>query len=605
MREYEHDHALTAHWAAANRALIAKMIGELTYEQVLTLEADGPGLRLDLGAAGVWRLRAHHNMWGQPQVDPDSLWPPAGAGLEAADFLLVLAPVLGMDDAQVAEHLEDLYATLRADCALRAARRGLRADDAIRLPEPERQRLLHGHPKFLFNKGRRGWGLKDSLRFAPEHAAAFQLGWVAVAEDVLECGGGPIDAPALLASALSAGERERLERVYAKRRAGRTGYRLLPVHPWQWQRWLALLHGADIAHGRLIYLGEFGDRYAPQQSLRTLTNVSRRAAYDIKLPLTILNTSCYRGIPARFLLAGPAVSAWLKQKAEDDPELARAGLAILAEPAGAVVTHAQYRRLAHAPYRYRELFGVIWRESLAGALAPGEHALLFAELMQVDEHGRPWLAAYLDAAGAGAPPAAEAWLTRLFEVSVVPLWHLMCRYGVSLIAHGQNLTLVLRDGWPQRLALKDFQGDLRLVDAAFPEAADLPDVVTASVVRLPPEKLVHDLYTGHFVTALRFIAPLARACGVGEARFYRLCADVLTAYRKRHPALAERHALFDLFAPRMARLTLNRAKFRHATDAAAERMLPETAQYLDNPLYCVRPRGPGVERITAQEASDV
>lgn len=599
------DDALVVHWTAANRALIAKMIGELAYEQILALAPDGAGFRLDLGAAGSWHLRAHHNIWGQPQVDPESLWPPAGAGLEAADFLLTLAPALGMDEAQVAEHLEDLYATLRADCALRAARRELRADDAIRLSEPERQRLLDGHPKFLFNKGRRGWGLEASLRFAPEHGAAFRLGWVAVAESRLQCGGGPIDAPALLASALPGPELERLGRMCAKRLPDRAGYRLLPVHPWQWQRWLAPLYAADIAHGRLAYLGEFGDRYAPQQSLRTLTNVSRPAAFDLKLPLTILNTSCYRGIPARFLLAGPAVSAWLKQKAQDDPELARAGLEILAEPAGAVVPHTQYARLTRAPYRYRELFGVIWRESLATRLHAGEHALLFAELMQVDAHGRPWLAAYLDAAGAGAPPAAHAWLTRLFEVSVVPLWHLMCRYGVSLIAHGQNLTLILRDGWPQRLAIKDFQGDLRLVDEAFPEAHDLPAAVAASVVRLPPEQLIHDLWTGHFVTTLRFIAPLARACGVAETEFYRLCADALDAYRMRHPALAERHARFDLCAPRMQRLTLNRAKFRHATDAAAERMLPETAHYVDNPLYIARHSTPGAECIKAQEASHV
>lgn len=598
------DEPLPRHWVAANRALIAKMIGELAYEQILVPSPDGGAYRVDLGEGGAWRFRARTNLWGQPVVDPGSLAPPPGAGLEAADFLLDLAACLGMDDVQAAEHLQDLFATLRADCQLREARRGISADEAIRLPEPERQRLLDGHPKFLFNKGRRGWGLDALSRYAPEYGRHFRLGWVAVAPGLLETSGTAVDAPELLAAALDRGEEQRLRRTLSRRVPEPQGQRLLPVHPWQWQQWLGPLHAADIAHGHLAYLGEFGDAFAAQQSLRTLTNVRRTAAYDIKLPLTIMNTSCYRGIPGRFLLAGPLASVWLQHKAREDPELARVHLDVLAEPAGAVLPHAQYARLARAPYRFHELFGVIWREALAPRVAGDEQALLLAELMQVDEGGRPWLAAYLDAAGARAPAAAEAWLTRMFEVTVVPLWHLMCRYGVSLIAHGQNLILVLRAGWPHRLALKDLQGDLRLADEDFPEASDLPAELRRVTVRLPPEKLIHDLQTGHFVTTLRFIAPLAGAAGVPEQRFYQLCADALLAYRRRHPELAHRFARFELFAPRMLRLTLNRAKFLHATDEAPERMLAEMDRWMDNPLHGVCGARPGPGMHTEKEVSD-
>lgn len=48
----------------------------------------------------------------------------------------------------------------------------------------------------------------------------------------------------------------------------------------------------------MVSLGEFGDLWLAQQSLRTLTNASRRGGLDIKLPLTIYNTSCYRGFRA-------------------------------------------------------------------------------------------------------------------------------------------------------------------------------------------------------------------------------------------------------------------------------------------------------------------
>lgn len=48
---------------------------------------------------------------------------------------------------------------------------------------------------------------------------------------------------------------------------------------------------------------------------------------------------------------------------------------------------------------------------------------------------------------------------------------------VALIAHGQNVTLVMKDYVPQRILLKDFQGDMRLVDEDFPQAQSLPEQV--------------------------------------------------------------------------------------------------------------------------------
>ena len=45
------------------------------------------------------------------------------------------------------------------------AREALDADALIHLDPDELQCLMSGHPKFIFNKGRRGWGL-DALRRA-------------------------------------------------------------------------------------------------------------------------------------------------------------------------------------------------------------------------------------------------------------------------------------------------------------------------------------------------------------------------------------------------------------------------------------------------------
>lgn len=121
----------------------------------------------------------------------------------------------------------------------------------------------------------------------------------------------------------------------------------LPVHPWQWQQKIALDFIADLAEGRMVSLGEFGDLWLAQQSLRTLTNASRQGGLDIKLPLTIYNTSCYRGF-RQDIAAGPLASRWLQQVFATDATLKQSGAVILGEPAAGYVSHEGYAALAQA-----------------------------------------------------------------------------------------------------------------------------------------------------------------------------------------------------------------------------------------------------------------
>lgn len=100
-------------------------------------------------------------------------------------------------------------------------------------------------------------------------------------------------------------------------------------------------------------LGEFGDQWLAQQSLRTLTNASRRGGLDIKLPLTIYNTSCYRGSwqiyrcrTTGFTLAATGFAT--------DATLVQSGAVILGEPAAGYVSHEGYAALARAPIATRK-----------------------------------------------------------------------------------------------------------------------------------------------------------------------------------------------------------------------------------------------------------
>ncbi|AMG31787.1 IucA/IucC family siderophore biosynthesis protein [Grimontia hollisae] len=580
--------ALHRFWPAANRALVAKLISELEYEQAFKLEPVGQEHCLTLPAGVRYRVKGKRNIWGQLNILPGSIRREDNGEhnlpVEASRFMLDCKTVLGLDDDTLAEHLEDLYATLLGDCKLMQLREHLDADAFARLSLEKQQCLFDGHPKFVFNKGRRAWGSEDLRHFAPESEEPFQLCWIAVNHTLVT---GAISEYLnwnhLYQNALSDDDLASVRCDLEMLGLNPANFLLLPVHPWQWDNKLSLLFVAELARKEMVYLGTFGDAFLPQLSLRTLTNVSRPARYDIKLPLTIMNTSCYRGMPSRYIQAGPQASAWLENTVKSDPLFISLGTDVLQEPAGLTVSHTVYDSLEKAPYRYHELCGAIWRESASTKTRPGEQAILMAALMESDSAGNPLIGAYIRASGL----SAKDWLSQLFRAVVIPYYHLLAKYGVSLIAHGQNVTLVLENSTPKRILLKDFQGDMRLMQGDIPEQDSLPQAVKDVTVTLPPDLIIHDLQTGHFVTVLRFISPLAEKTGVSEHRFYKLLAQELQAYMQSHPELEARFQLLDLFRPKIRRLGLNLAKFRHATENSADRMLPQMEHFIDNPLYLV------------------
>lgn len=573
--------ALHKYWPLANQKMVAKIISEFAYEQAFRFEQDAQGYTLKLANQVSYQFQGSENIWGQVLIEPGSIVRQPQQNISAALLMRDLQSLLNMTDDAFAEHLEDLNATLLGDCKLMQRKEALTARDLALLPCEQQQTYFDGHPKFAFNKGRRGWGSDDLKLYAPESERAFQLGWVAVEHSILQLAtNDSVSWQELLNASMNESERKTLDSIVASYGVDISDYSYVPVHPWQWSNKLSLLFIREMAKKKLIYLGEFGDQFLPQLSLRTLSNITRPDSYDIKLPLTIMNTSCYRGIPGRYILAGPTASDWIESVFSSDPLLVEKQAEVLQEPAAAFAAQADYQLLEQAPYRYHELLGVIWRESAASKLKQGEQAILMAALMESDNQGNPLIAEYIERSGV----SVEAWLSKMFDAVVIPYYHLLCKYGVSLIAHGQNVTLVLENDLPKRILLKDFQGDMRLVDSDYPEQATLESSVKEVTVRLEEELIIHDLQTGHFVTTLRFISPLVAKLGFSESQFYALLGQRIKAYMAQQPDYQHRFSKFDLFKPRILRIGLNLAKFRHSTDASASRMLPDMDDMLDNPL---------------------
>lgn len=115
-------------WEIVNRQLVAKMLAELEYEQVFHAESLGDDRHAINLPGAEWHFSAQRGIWGWLWIDPETLRC-ADEPVVAQTLLMQLKPVLSMSDATVAEHMQDLYATLLGDLQLHNARRGLSAED--------------------------------------------------------------------------------------------------------------------------------------------------------------------------------------------------------------------------------------------------------------------------------------------------------------------------------------------------------------------------------------------------------------------------------------------------------------------------------------------
>jgi aerobactin synthase len=376
---------------------------------------------------------------------------------------------------------------------------------------------------------------------------------------------------------LSESEKEKLGKILEEKKISLESFLLIPVHPWQWNRFLQTQFAGELAEGVLHFLGAFGDFYQPQISLRTLSNVSRRGNLDIKLPLTLLNTSSIRGIPERYIAPGPALSQALSEICRKDAFLAEKNVQILEEKAGLSYVQADFKKIPEAPYRYHEFLGVIWREAAESKIQNQEKAILAGSL-SYRHNGKSLLGAYAKQAGVSLP----IWLRDYFQHVVLPLYHLQLAHGIGLVSHGQNITVKLREGRPCGLLLKDFQGDLRLSESS--PWKDLP--AFSGLTKLPPAYLIHDLYTGHFVTVLRYVSETLQECdGFSESDFYAILAECIGDYLSTRSSQKNIHDEVNLLAQKMPRVVVNRVRFKIGYADAAARPLPLLGDDLKNPLY--------------------
>ncbi|SDK32999.1 IucA/IucC family protein [Streptomyces indicus] len=584
-----------AAWHLAGRRLLAKMLGEFAYEEIVQPSPTPspspdpvpsgehtPGaprrhtLRLDDGRRLAFRAsRGAYDSW---RVDPDSivLTGEADASHSSAPdtdtphtrasevpytdpirFVTEARRTLGLDGSTLGHLIRELNATLAADTRLDHS--ALSAAELADLDYAALEGHQTGHPWLVLNKGRLGFSARDCAHWAPEARRTAPLPWLAVSRDLASYRGvRGLDTPdQLYTRELDATTRAAFDEVLRGRGLDPARYLLLPVHPWQWDEIVLPLFASSVAAGDIVPLPGDGDLRLPQQSIRTFLNLSRPERHTVKLPLSILNTLVWRGLPTERTAAAPAVTAWVHALRDGDPFLRDETRAVLlGEVASVTVEHPVYDGLAEVPYQYKELLGAIWREPLGRHLDPGERARTLASLLHVDPQGRAFTAELV--ARSGLTP--EAWLRRLLGALLPPLLHFLYRYGTVFSPHGENTIVVFDErDIPVRLAVKDFVDDVNVSAEPLPEHASMPEDVREVLLTEPPEFLTQFIHSGLFIGVFRYLAPLyEQQLGLSEGDFWALVRAEILRYQARFPQLKDRFETFDLLGERIARLCLNR-----------------------------------------------
>ncbi|WP_049971390.1 IucA/IucC family protein [Haladaptatus cibarius] len=573
-------------WQTVGRNLLAKMLAEFSYEELIDPEETADGAyHLGLTEGVEYRFEAKERKFDWMHVEPQSLerrgtgdWEPA---TDPVQFLLDAQDTIGVSDMTTGHLIREYRNTMLADAHIEA--KDDEGIDPTDLDYAELEGEMRGHPWITYNKGRLGFGYDDYLDYAPEQKQPVTLSWVAVSRDrsTFEAVSG-LDHESLVEGEL--GEfREKFDTKLESKGYDPKNYYYLPIHEWQWENSIVQLFADEIATGNIVPLGDGPDEYLPQQSIRTFVNVDEEERHHVKLPLRILNTLVYRGLPGERTEAAPMVTEYIKGIYEDDTFLRdECDLILPGEIAGLNYDHPDFSQLDGSAYQYDELLGCVWRESIYTFLEDDEQAITLSALMH-EEDGKPLLESLVEESGL----TMEEWLDELFSTVLPPLLHYLYRYGTVFSPHGQNTILVLKDGRPHRLAVKDFVDDVNVSDQPLPELESLPDDLSAVLRSEPPEGLCQFIFSGLFVCVFRYVSDsLATHADYSEGKFWSQVRNAILDYQSEFPELEDRFELFDLLRPEFTKLCLNRNRLLdYGYEDADGRPHASEHGTVPNPLY--------------------
>ncbi|WP_279671898.1 GNAT family N-acetyltransferase [Flexivirga meconopsidis] len=548
-------------WAAANRFLLAKALSEFSHERLLRpVELDDGrwAVTADDGATtysfAAQRLPLDH--W---QIDADSVIcnsADTGCPLDLMQFVLDFRTALGLTDQILPVYLEEIASTLSA-VAFKLSVPPMTSRQLVAAGFQDIEAgMLSGHPCFIANSGRVGWGSHEYRAFAPESAQQVQLFWLAARRDLATFTCSRDTSYDEFIHAELGDQTTQFDDQLRRRDLDPNDYRLIPVHPWQWWNKLSVTFAAEVAQQRLVLLGEGDDAYRAQQSVRTFFNVSDPSKHYVKTALSVINMGFMRGLSAAYMKATPAINDWLADVIAADDSLKRTGVSIIRERAAIGYRATQFEDATDRYSPYRKMLAALWRESPVPQLEPGQQLSTMAALLHVDRNGDSIAGALIEQSAL----APAQWLRGYLDAYLVPLLHCFYRYGLVFMPHGENVILVLNDGAVERVIMKDLAEEIAVMSTSTP----LPEEVERVRVDVPDDLQLLSIFTDVFDCFLRQLSAILHAEGTLPAdEFWTTVAEVARDDQRSEPDLQERFDRFDLFAEEFALSCLNRLQLRN------------------------------------------
>jgi siderophore synthetase component len=554
--------------ARAQRHLVAKAIAEFSHERLLEPVEDGDGSWTLTSPAGdaTYSFTARRHSLDHWVVDAGSLTrrvkdEPVDPDVQA--FVVEFAGLLGIPDALLSTYLEELASTL-ASAAWKLGHSTATSADLVDADyQTIEAAMTEGHPAFVANNGRIGFGLDDFAAYAPETGSDVRLVWLAARREHtrLSLGAG-LSEEDLYAAELDPRVRRDLEQRVRDLGLDPAGYLLLPVHPWQWRNKIAITFAPDLARQDLVFLGEGPDDYRPQQSIRTFFNASNPERHYVKTALSIQNMGFMRGLSPNYMGATPAINDWVADVVGADPTLRGCGFTVLRERAAIGYTgdafhalHAQ--RGVRSPYQ--KMIAALWRESPMPRLGPGERLMTMASLLHRDPDGHALVSALVGTSGVDP----VSWLRSYLHAYVRPIVHCLLAHDLAFMPHGENLVLVLRDRVPVRALMKDVGEEVAVMSTERP----LPEEVERIRVDVDQDIKSLALHTDVFDGFLRHLAAILDEDGMVDGEtFWAEVRRCVRQHADEHPDLAEAGAAYDLFRPEFRHSCLNRLQLRNTLE---------------------------------------
>jgi siderophore synthetase component len=554
-------HLSPERWARANRLLVRKALAEFAHERLITPESLPDGryeVRSDDGLTR-YRFTARLRSLDHWQVDAESITRHRDGGelpLAALDFFIELKKSLGLSDEVLPVYLEEISSTLSGTC-FKLTKPQIPVGELVRSGfQVIETGMTEGHPCFVANNGRLGFGVHEYLSYAPETANPVRLVWLAAhrSRAAFTAGVG-LDYESFVREELGTETVQRFAAILTGQGLDPEDYLLIPVHPWQWWNKLSVTFAAEVAQRHLVCLGEGDDEYLAQQSIRTFFNQSHPEKHYVKTALSVLNMGFMRGLSAAYMEATPAINDWLAQLVENDPVLKSTGLSVIRERAAVGYRHLEYEAATDRYSPYRKMLAALWRESPVPSLQEGETLATMASLAHVDHEGASFAGALIEQSGL----TPVEWLRRYLRAYFTPLLHSFYAYDLVYMPHGENVILVLKDGVVQRAIYKDIAEEIAVMD---PQAV-LPPAVERIRIEVPEDKKLLSLFTDVFDCFFRFLAAnLADEGILDEDDFWRTVAESVREYQDATPELADKFRQYDMFAPEFALSCLNRLQLR-------------------------------------------